>query len=316
VFFRELGIPAPRHHLGIGGLGHGAMTGRLMERIEELLVRDRPAVVLVYGDTDSTLAGALAAAKLNIPVAHVEAGLRSFDKTMPEEINRILTDHVSDLLLAPSQAAIDNLAREGLPAQRCVKVGDVMYDACLAFSTPPVRVPSAEDSPYVVCTVHRASNTDVPALLQTSVDLLCDLAHHVRVVFPVHPRTRKCLEQAGLLDRVAAHCDLRDPVGYVEMLQLVRGSVAVLTDSGGLQKEAHYLGRRALVIRDTTEWMELVAHGHAVLHPLTHGVLSTSQRDWLLAGPIEGQGRLYGGGRAADAVAQAIAQRCFPQAPT
>jgi UDP-N-acetylglucosamine 2-epimerase len=118
------------------------------------------------------------------------------------------------------------------------------------------------------------------------------------------------------LDRVAAHCDLRDPVGYVEMLQLVRGSVAVLTDSGGLQKEAHYLGRRALVIRDTTEWMELVAHGHAVLHPLTHGVLSTSQRDWLLAGPIEGQGRLYGGGRAADAVAQAIAQRCFPQAPT
>jgi UDP-GlcNAc3NAcA epimerase len=314
VFFDELGIPAPQYHLGVGGLAHGAMTGRLIEKIEALLQQERPALVLVYGDTDSTLAGALAAAKLRIPVAHVEAGLRSFDKAMPEEINRVLTDHVSDLLFTPSEVADRNLRAEGIGGDRVLQVGDVMYDACLAFSGSQDAA-RQDRTPYLVCTLHRAGNTDTPELLAGAVELLQHLARSVRVVFPLHPRTRKCLEQAGLLARVQASCEVIDPVGYIGMLQLLAGCEAVLTDSGGLQKEAYYTGRRCLVLRDTTEWRELVDEGHARLHPLGGGLPDTATIDWLLGGPLAGERRLYGGGRACSAVASAVASRYFPQEP-
>ena len=316
VFFRELGIPAPAHHLGIGGLGHGAMTGRMLEGLEALLLRERPRVVLVYGDTDSTLAGALAAAKLGLPVAHVEAGLRSLDRAMPEEINRVLTDRLSDLLFTPSETADRHLAAEGVDAARCVQVGDVMYDACLAFGGGAASPDAERDGePYLLCTLHRAGNTDDPARLRAAVELVERLSRDVPMVLPLHPRTRKRLQEQDLLDRLQACCRVQEPVGYIEMLALLRGCRAVLTDSGGLQKEAFYCGRRCLVLREATEWVELTQHGFARLHPLDGPALSAEGAGWLLAGPIEHHASLYGGGQACARVAEAIAQRYFPGNP-
>lgn len=317
IFFEQLQIAPPQHHLGIGGLTNGAMTGRLIEKIESVLLGERPELVLVYGDTDSTLAGALAAAKLRIPVAHVEAGLRSFDKSMPEEINRILTDHVSDVLFTPSDAADENLRREGLGGERCIQVGDVMYDACRAFSGHSVAVPTLQgiavpDGPFILCTLHRAGNTDDPEMLRAAVNLLVEMSGSFNVVFPLHPRTRKCLERGGLLKKVQDHCLVIEPVGYLEMLHLLARCAAVVTDSGGLQKEAFYLGKRCLVLRDSTEWTELVEQGHAKLFSLSKAVFAPETLAWLGKAELIAQDTaLYGGGRASGAVADAIAQRYF-----
>jgi len=263
VFFRELEIPAPAHNLGVHGGDHGRMTGRMLEGLEAIMLEERPDRVLVYGDTNSTLAGALAAAKLLIPVAHVEAGLRSFNRAMPEEVNRVLTDHVSDLLFCPTRAAIGNLKREGIE-DGVHHVGDVMYDATLAATrrarkdskllTDLNLVPGG----YALATVHRAENTDDAAHLSEVLDFLRGRAQRRPVVLPLHPRTRQAAARFGL-----GFDGLRviDPVGYLDMAALLDGCAEVLTDSGGVQKEAYFHRKPCITLRSETEWVETVQAG-------------------------------------------------------
>ncbi|WP_422022669.1 non-hydrolyzing UDP-N-acetylglucosamine 2-epimerase [Pyruvatibacter mobilis] len=263
VFFDELEIAPPAHHLGIGGGGHGRMTGRMLEGIEEILEADRPDWVLIYGDTNSTIAGALAAAKLHIPVAHVEAGLRSFNKRMPEEINRILTDHVSTLLFCPTQTAVDNLANEGI-ITGVHHVGDVMYDATLdarakarEMSDIVARL-ELEPGKYVLSTVHRAENTDSRDTLDAVLAHLKAKAAEMPVVLPLHPRTAGAAKKHGLdLDGLT----VIDPVGYLDMAALLDGCAEVLTDSGGVQKEAYFHRKPCTTLRDETEWVETIEAG-------------------------------------------------------
>jgi len=263
VFFDELEIAPPAHHLGIGGGGHGRMTGRMLEGIEEILEAGRPDWVLIYGDTNSTIAGALAAAKLHIPVAHVEAGLRSFNKRMPEEINRILTDHVSTLLFCPTQTAVDNLANEGITAG-VHHVGDVMYDATLdarakARETSDIVARlQLEPGKYVLSTVHRAENTDSRDTLVAVLDHLKAKAAEMPVVLPLHPRTAGAAKKHGLnFDGLT----VIDPVGYLDMAALLDGCAEVLTDSGGVQKEAYFHRKPCTTLRDETEWVETIEAG-------------------------------------------------------
>jgi UDP-GlcNAc3NAcA epimerase len=261
IFFNQLGIPRPDIQLDIHGGSHGEMTGRMLIEIERALVTSKPNRVMVYGDTNSTLAGALAAAKLHIPVAHVEAGLRSFDMAMPEEINRILTDQISDLLLCPTATAVKNLNNEGFankPAKVC-QVGDVMQDSALLFVEKAVS-PANVDIPanFILATLHRAENTDNPQRLAHIVEALNRIHHdHAPIVLPLHPRTRKIIGQQGL--ELDVH--LIDPVGYFEMIWLLDHSQLVLTDSGGVQKEAFFFGKACVTMRDQTEWVELVDAG-------------------------------------------------------
>ena len=262
-FFRELELAAPAYDLGIHDGGHGAMTGRMLQALEPILKAERPDAVLVYGDTNSTLAGALAAAKLHIPVAHVEAGLRSFNRRMPEETNRVLTDHVSTLLFCPTDAAVENLAREGIAAG-VEKVGDVMYDAALHAGTRAhtesrilERLGLAEGA-FAVATVHRAENTDDPETLSQVLDYLRECAGAQPVVMPLHPRTRGAIERAGLsVDGLLAV----PPCGYLDMHRLLQGATAVYTDSGGLQKEAYFHRTPCVTLRGETEWVETVENG-------------------------------------------------------
>ncbi len=260
-FFAELAIPEPQHHLGIHSLSHGAMTGRMLEALERVMMQERPDWVLVYGDTNSTLAGALAAAKLHIPVAHVEAGLRSFNRRMPEEINRVLADHLSALLFCPTHAAVENLAREGI-TKGVHHVGDVMFDAA-RFARARAdrrvldRIPAR---PFALLTLHRQENTETKARLQTLLDYVREEAKRLglAVVFPVHPRTRKAAERFGIgLDDFVA----LEPVGYLEMAALLDACAIVFTDSGGLQKEAYFFGKRCITLREETEWVETVQAG-------------------------------------------------------
>jgi len=275
VFFQELGIPVPDYNLGVGSGGHGRQTGEMLARIEEVLLRERPTWVLVYGDTNSTLAGALAAAKLHIPVAHVEAGLRSFNMAMPEEVNRILTDRISKWLFTPTEAAAQHLRNEGVAATRILPVGDVMFDAALHHGT---RVGASgrmlgalglAPGGYVLTTVHRAENTDDALRLATIVDALEAIAAKLPVVWPLHPRTRGVLQSAGRLDRLGANLRLIDPVGYLDMVQLEKHAAAIATDSGGVQKEAFFYRVPCVTLRDETEWVELIAAGWNRLAPPT-----------------------------------------------
>ena len=296
VFFRELAIPKPTHNLDIHSLGHGAMTGRMLETLEGVLLEEKPDIVLVYGDTNSTLAGALAAAKLNIPVGHVEAGLRSFNRRMPEEINRVVADHVSTLLFCPTATAVANLAAEGV-AEGVHAVGDVMFDATLAAtarasvsSTILARL-SLEAKSYAVATVHRAENTDDPRRFEEIVGWLADRASRQPVVMPIHPRTARLPMAAGLQ---SAGVILIEPLGYLDMTQLVHNAAAVFTNSGGLQKEAYFHRVACVTLRNETEWVETIEAGW--------------NRLWTTA---EFRPRReipdYGDGRAADAIASLLA---------
>ncbi len=268
VFFEELHIPRPDYHLEIGSATHGKQTGEMLARIEEVLLKEEPVLVLVYGDTNSTLAGALAAAKLRIPVVHVEAGLRSFDRSMPEEINRVLTDHISDILFCPTETAVENLKREGV-TEGVFLVGDVMVDA-LMFN----RTISEESSRilddlylnrghYLVATVHRPGNTDVRENLTAIMKALGESGR--TIVFPMHPRTRKLLQQFGLWDRIPGNIHVTDPLGYLDMIRLMSDAEKILTDSGGIQKEAYLLGVPCITLRENTEWVETVEDGWNVL---------------------------------------------------
>lgn len=269
VFFEEMDIPKPQYSLGCGGLEHGAMTGRMLERIEEILEKEKPDSVLVYGDTNSTLAGALAASKMHIQVAHVEAGLRSFNMAMPEEINRILTDRVSNYLFCPTETAVKNLEQEGFPyhtankRKQCIfNAGDVMYDATLFYAEKARELVSLEkwdldEKDYVLCTVHRAENTDDPYRLESIFKALNTINKTLPVILPLHPRTKKIVTQSSFSDLLST-LKIVDPVSYIETQRLEMGAKLILTDSGGMQKEAFFHKVPCITLRDETEWTETV----------------------------------------------------------
>jgi UDP-GlcNAc3NAcA epimerase len=307
IFFAELEIRPPDYHLGIGGGSHGQNTGRMIEAIEAVLIREQPDWALVYGDTDTTLAGALAAVKLHIPVAHVEAGLRSFNRQMPEEINRVLTDHVSDLLFAPTKTAMKNLLSEGIVPGKVLLVGDVMFDATLSYKHRALRPASAGiegDTPFVLCTIHRAENTDDPARLAGIVRILNQIGDRMPVVLPIHPRTMAALVR---LDGFVLNSKVRviEPLGFIEMMWLLSRCILVLTDSGGLQKEAYFHQKPCLTIRDETEWKELVHAGfNRLLSPLSVNVMEVFDQT---CGVIIPAGtNFYGDGNAAEKIVRNI----------
>lgn len=317
VFFEELGLSPPAHSLGIGSGPHGAMTGRMLEAVEAVLSSERPDAVLVFGDTNTTLAGALAAAKMSIPVVHVEAGLRSFRRDMPEEINRTLVDHMSKILFCPSTTAVENLRREGIasdtdPLRRHVlDVGDVMVDALRLFagktSTHP-RVASLDARPYVLATLHRAESTDDADALEHVTKELCALAASVPVLLPLHPRTRAALDKLGLLGGMLSRSNLHcvEPLGYRDFTAAMARAVAVVTDSGGVQKEAMILGVPCVTLRDETEWPETVSLGWNVLA----GRRPVSLPEFVMgrAAPTGGSADVYGDGHAAERIATALVE--------
>ncbi|HEY6578830.1 MAG TPA: UDP-N-acetylglucosamine 2-epimerase (non-hydrolyzing) [Rhizomicrobium sp.] len=265
IFFAELGIDSPRYNLNIHGGPHGAMTGRMLGALEEILFTERPAAVLVYGDTNSTLAGTLAAAKCNVPVVHIEAGLRSYNRGMPEEVNRVVVDHLSSLLLCPTSRAVENLLREGIAAG-VHQVGDLMFDA-VSIATPLAAQHSAvlerlgvSAKSYGVATFHRQENLENRNRIEAIVAYLQDQARSRPLVVPLHPRTREALENAGIAFGSASIVAI-DPLGYLDMCQLIRSAAIVLTDSGGLQREAYFHRVPCVTLRDETEWAETVACG-------------------------------------------------------
>lgn len=268
VFFSELEIPEPDYHLGVGSGPHGKQTGEILARIEEVLLKEKPDMVIVFGDTNSTLAGALAAVKVHIPVAHVEAGLRSFDRTMPEEINRVVTDHVSDLLFCPTQTAVRNLASEGI-TKGVHLAGDVMVDALeynrgiAAEKSHILEQCSLSRKGYLVVTIHRPANTDNRMNMESLLSALGESG--LPVLFPVHPRTRKMLAEYGLWATLPVNVIPTEPLGYLDMLEIMANARKILTDSGGIQKEAYLLGVPCITLRDTTEWVETVEDGWNVL---------------------------------------------------
>jgi len=265
VFFEEMKIPKPNYYLGVGGKSHGAMTGQMIEKIEEILVKEQPDWLLVYGDTNSTLAGAIAASKLHIKVAHIEAGLRSFNMRMPEEVNRILTDRVSSIMFCPTKTAIDNLQKEGVSSwQTQVSLsGDVMQDGALFYREFAQKPTFEIKDDFVLCTIHRAENTDDVQRLTNIVEALNVVALTKPVVLPLHPRTKNIL--ANLSVTLSDNIKLVDPVGYLNMVWLIDHCSLVMTDSGGLQKEAFFFAKPCITMRDETEWVELIEHNFNVL---------------------------------------------------
>ncbi len=310
VFFEEMGLRRPDHNLGVGGGPHGAMTGRMLEGIERLLQEAPPEWAIVYGDTNSTLAGALAAAKLRIPVAHVESGLRSFNRRMPEEVNRVLTDHLSQLLLVPTRTAVANLAREGIAGDQVVEVGDVMLDAARHYGKTAVPSPGTKrlidvlGEDFLVATIHRPENTDDPQRLRSILGALEELSAQRAVVLPLHPRTRKVL--AGWSPPPTLH--VLEPVGYLDMLCLLRACAGVLTDSGGLQKEAYFFRRPCLVLRDETEWVELVEGGYNQLVGADRGAILKCAETFFDRAPHPAAD-LFGDGHAGDRIVAELIER-------
>ena len=309
VFFEEMQIPKPRYHLNINSVNHGAMTGRMLEGIEPILLKENPDFVMVYGDTNSTLAGALAAKKLHIKVVHVEAGLRSFNMKMPEEINRILTDRISDILCCPTDKAIDNLKREGFEHIPCqiVKTGDVMQDAARYYQeisatrSNIIRKLNLEGKDFLLCTIHRAENTDNIGRLTSIIEALNEISSEMEIILPLHPRTTKIVE--------GRHIQMKfkpiPPVSYFDMIELLKNTRIVLTDSGGVQKEAFFFAKPCVTLRDETEWVELVDKGF--------NRLGGAEKDKIINAYNEMKDKqfdfkvdLYGNGRASNNIIEAI----------
>jgi len=278
VFFTEMQIPKPHYNLAINNLGHGAMTGRMMEEIEKILLKENPDWLLVYGDTNSTLAGALAAKKLHIKVAHVEAGLRSYNMKMPEEVNRILTDRISDVLFCPTQQAVDNLENEGFKNFNSlfVNVGDIMYDSALFYNSIAKQPERSIPEDFILATIHRAENTDDRSKLVRIFNELDSINQSVPVIIPLHPRTKKKLDEYQITTQV----NIINPVGYLEMVWLIKNSNAVITDSGGLQKEAYFFKKQCFTLRDETEWVELIDAGcNQLINVLTDDIATVVLND-------------------------------------
>ena len=311
IFFDELGIPQPQINLGIGSASHGRQTGEMLIQLETLMMEIQPDWVLVYGDTNSTLAGALAAVKLHIPVAHVEAGLRSYNRSMPEEHNRVLTDHISDLLFCPTQTAVDNLAQEGI-RQGVFLTGDVMYDAVIHFAARAQSQSSILDrlnlhaKGYLLATVHRPANTDNPHRLYAILDTLRQMDE--TVILPLHPRTRDKMRTYGWNPSTFARGNLRiiEPVGYLDMLMLEQHARLILTDSGGIQKEAYFFSVPCITLREETEWIETVAAGWNILVGADTKRIQHLIQTWQPEGTPP---PIFGDGHAAANIASILAQQ-------
>ncbi len=308
IFFDELKLPLPDYYLEVGSGSPAYQIGLMLERLEKVLVEEKPDLVLVYGDTNSTLAGMLAAVKLNIPVGHVEAGLRSFNRNMPEEINRLLTDRCSQYLFCPTLTAVDNLCKEGI-VQGVYQTGDVMYDAALYFGIYSEKHSNIlsylgiESKGYCLCTVHRAENTDCKERLQSIVHALIEAKE--KIVFPVHPRTQKALEQYGFIDQLksAKNILLLDPVGFLDMIQLEKNAKKILTDSGGVQKEAYFYQVPCITLREETEWIETVQDSWNVLVGVNKGkILHTIET----FSPQSKQRKFFGEGNAGEQIRDII----------
>jgi UDP-GlcNAc3NAcA epimerase len=313
IFFDELGIRKPDYNLGIAGGTHGQQTGRMIEKIEEVLLKEEPDCILLYGDTNSTLAGTIAASKLHIPIAHVEAGLRSHNMKMPEEVNRILTDRVSELLFTPADNASNTLLKEGIAADKIHNVGDVMYDAAIHFgsiSDDRLDVRSTyqlSTEKFILITIHRAENTDDDERLLGIMHALSELEKEYALVWPLHPRTAGRLKDLGF-DKEKSSIRFVEPVGYLEMLQLLSESSLVVTDSGGVQKEAYFRGTRCLVVRNETEWVELVEMGFNRLLLDLSNALSTA-REMIEGTPKDFSTRVYGDGTASEKIATLLSEK-------
>ena len=286
VFFDELGIPRPDYNLHVGSASHGVQTARMTEGIEEILLKEQPDFIVLYGDTNSTLAGAVAAAKIHVPIVHIEAGLRSFNKSMPEEINRIVCDHCSTLLFSPTLAGAENLKREGFPMDndgpytidnpKVFHCGDIMYDNSLHFAgvaeekTDIIQHLALTDRPFILATIHRDSNTDQPERLNAIFEALIQLSQEARIALPLHPRTAKLLKtnlSAAKQEQIlnSPNINLIPPVSFLEMIALERHAQLVMTDSGGVQKEAYFFKKPCIILRPETEWVEIVETGNAIL---------------------------------------------------
>ena len=302
IFFSEMEIPTPNYSLGIGGLSQGAMTGRMIEKIEEILLIEKPDWVLVFGDTNSTLAGAIAAVKLHIPIAHVEAGLRSYNRRMPEEINRSLTDQCAELLFAPSDESVNNLLREGILSAKIYVAGDIMLDAVNYYLRKAEQastiIKDLELDKFALATVHRAENTDSAEELRGIMQGLAKVSQSLPVIFPLHPRTEHAI-QTHLPDfKFPETLRFIQPVGYFDMLSLQEKSSVILTDSGGIQKEAYWLDKPCITLRNETEWTELVEHGFNVLtgsssHKIEQAFINSQTN------PLPTRKNIYGDGHAA-----------------
>lgn len=308
VFFEEMNIPEPHYHLGTHGMDHASMTGNMMIGLEEIYRREKPDFVLVYGDTNSTLAGALTAVKMQIKTVHVEAGLRSFNRQMPEEINRIITDRISDILFCPSKRAYENLMDEGFSAfpSHAYIVGDVMYDSVLYYAEKMRKPSFALPASFILCTVHRAENTDDPVKLTTIIDALENIAREEQpVVFPLHPRTLGKLRELDY-DMEKSPVHFIPPVGYFEMLWLLDHSLLVMTDSGGLQKEAYFFDKYCVTLREETEWTELTDNGYNTIAGTASEAISDAVRLLLRKEKKPFRHRLYGQGKAAEEIADML----------
>lgn len=313
VFFSELDIPKPNYYLGIGSGTHGIQTGKMLGAIEEVLVKEKPDWVLVYGDTNSTLAGALAATKLHIPIAHVEAGLRSFNRKMPEEINRVLTDHAANLLFTPTEVANQNLYKEGIASNLIYLVGDVMYDASLYYVKKAELASHILDSlklqlkKYILSTIHRAENTDTSDRLTAIIEALSKLSQEITVVLPLHPRTKKILEDLQMLDKIPETLCLIDPVSYYDMILLEKNSKMIVTDSGGIQKEAYFYQVPCITLRDETEWVELVDAGwNHLIAPTSSSEIYQKIKNQMCQLIPSSTNNLYGDGTAASKILEVL----------
>ena len=302
IFFEEMKIPKPDYFLNINGLGHGAMTGQMLVKIEEVLLKEKPDYVMVYGDTNSTLAGALAASKLHINVIHVEAGLRSFNMHMPEEINRILTDRVSNILFCPTKSATKNLENEGYKKFDCkiIQNGDVMQDGALFYSNLAIKPQVELQEKYILATIHRAENTDDIHRLSSIISAFNEVAKDIQIVLPLHPRTKSILAAHDLITDFT----IIDPVGYLEMVYLIKNSNAIMTDSGGLQKEAFFFEKPCITLRDETEWVELIENKFNVLAGADKEKIVTLWKNFIFNKNYSLD--LYGNGKASKKIAETL----------
>lgn len=316
VFFDELGIPHPDYNLHVGSATHGVQTAKMIEGIEKILLDEKPDAIVLYGDTNSTLAGAVAASKIHVPVVHIEAGLRSFNKSMPEEINRIVCDHCSTLLFTPTHAGLDNLVREGFPIDndgpydidhpKVYHCGDIMYDNSLHFSkvadqkAQVLKQLGLEGKPYVLATLHRDSNTDQSERLNDILEAFKELSKEITIVLPMHPRTRK---KAG--DFHADNVIVIEPVSFLEMIQLEKHAQLILTDSGGVQKESYFFQKPCVIMRPETEWVEIVETGAGILTDADFGKILEASRHYLQQPPVDFP-EIFGNGHAAEFMLEMI----------
>lgn len=299
IFFDEMKIPKPNYNLNINGLSHGAMTGQMIEKIEEVILKEKPDWVMVYGDTNSTLAGAIVASKLNIKLAHIEAGLRSFNMKMPEEVNRILTDRISNILFCPTDIAIKNLKNEGYEKLnvKVVKSGDVMQDGAIFYKNLAIKPICDIQNNFILCTVHRAENTDSEKNLRNIFEALTEIAKEKQIILPLHPRTKKIIQTLNLnLENLT----IMDPIGYLNMVWLIKNCDLVMTDSGGLQKEAYFFEKKCITLRDETEWVELVECGENSLVGADKDKIIAVYKKNVKYNTENSKLDLYGGGKASE----------------